>query len=65
MTPCQWVRRKWRQFLARTRLSLRAVFEESAGMGDYDYHDLPDDENGKPWFFGEMRCKRCGKTFRV
>ncbi len=57
--------RSYRRFLAVTRLSPSAVCELSAGMGDEDYHDYPDDTHGQPHFFGEMHCKRCGKTFRI
>jgi hypothetical protein len=57
--------RRWRRFLAVTRLSPAAVCELSATMGQYDYHDAPDDRSAPPWFFGELRCSRCGKAFRV
>jgi hypothetical protein len=57
--------RRWRRFLAFTRLSPTAVCELSAALGPYDYHDAPDDVNAAPWFFGELRCTRCGKAFRI
>lgn len=58
--------RAWRRFLALTRLSLKAVCEESAQMGEYDYHNSTDDVDAAPWFSeGCGRCKRCGKRFRL
>jgi hypothetical protein len=56
---------RWRRLLAFTRLSRTAVCELSATLGPYDYHDAPDDTNAAPWFFGELRCTRCGKAFRI
>ena len=58
--------RVWRRFLALTRLSLTAVCEESAKLGDYDYHTYADDVDAALWFSeGGARCKRCGKRFRL
>lgn len=57
--------RWWRRLLARFRLSLSAVCEESAGMGPYDFHDYPDDDLGAPAHFTKLRCKRCGKEFLI
>lgn len=57
--------RRWRRLLALTRLSPAAVCELSAPLGPHDYHDAPDDATAAPWFFGELRCSRCGKAFRV
>ncbi len=59
------MRRFWRRFLARFRLSLTAVCEESQGLGDYDYHDYPDDVYGEPSHFVHLTCKRCGKKFLI
>lgn len=61
-----WLRRKWRRFRARFRLSLAAVCEESKGRGLCDdFHDYTDDEFGQPWHFHEMQCQRCGKRFYI
>lgn len=58
--------RYWRLFLAYFRFDLSAVCEMSRGRGEYDdFHDYPDDEYGLPWHFMELRCKRCGKSFRI
>ncbi len=57
------IHRCWRRFLARFRLDLRAVCEESTG--DRDYHDYPDDVVGLPCHFVEMTCKWCGKRFYI
>jgi hypothetical protein len=58
--------RLWRRFLARFRLSMTAVCEESKGRGLYnDYHDYGDSEDGLPWHFVVMRCVRCGKEFII
>lgn len=32
---------------------------------DVDYHDYMDSEDGAPWHFHEMTCKRCGKKFHI
>ena len=56
----------WRWFLARFRLSQKAICEMSAGKGLCDdYHDYPDDVHGMPWHFTEMTCKHCGKKFFI
>jgi hypothetical protein len=56
--------RLWRWFLARFRISLRAVCEMSEGRGPHDdFHDYPDTEEGQPYHFAELTCKRCGKNF--
>ena len=58
--------RVWRRFLARFRLSMRAVCEESAGLGPHDdYHDYPDSVEGAPWHMTALTCKRCGKRFYI
>ena len=59
--------RKWyRWFLARFRLDLKVVCEESAGLGPHeDYHDYPDSIEGFPDHFIELTCKRCGKGFYI
>jgi hypothetical protein len=55
-----------RLFLASTRLNLTIVCEESAKLGEYDYHNHRDDADQAPWDVeGERRCCRCGKVFRV
>lgn len=58
------MRKFWRRFLARFRLSLAAICEES--VGNRDYHDYPDDHRGwQPMHFVRMRCMRCGKEFTI
>jgi hypothetical protein len=58
--------RAWRRFLAATRLSRSAVCEESAGLGEYDYHSYRDDADRAPWDVeGGRRCVRCGKRYRT
>lgn len=57
------MRRLWLWFLARFRLSDRAVCKLSEGKGLVDYHDYPDSIEGEPWHFYELTCKRCGKRF--
>lgn len=53
-------------FLARFRLSERAVCEMSKGRGLHDdFHDYPDDELGEPAHFVTLKCKRCGKEFVI
>jgi hypothetical protein len=60
------VRRCWLWFLALFRLSPSAVCRMSQGRGLYnDYHDYPDSEEGLPWHFTVLTCKRCGKTFTI
>jgi len=60
------IRRLYRWFLARFRLNLLVVCEESAGLSPHeDCHDYPDDEYGEPWHFVEMTCVRCGKKFFI
>lgn len=57
-------RKVWRWFLAKFRLNMQAVCEQSAGLGPHeDYHDYPDDIYGTPAHFVLMTCKRCGKRF--
>lgn len=59
-------RRWYRWFLARFRLNLQVVCEESVGLGPHeDYHDYGDDVLGTPDHFVEMTCKRCGKHFYI
>lgn len=58
------LRRLWRRFLARTRLSLTAVCQES--LGDRDYHDWSDEsEVAGPMHFYTYHCARCGKAFTI
>ena len=60
------IRRLYRWFMARFRLNLRIVCEESAGKGWYDdYHDYKDDVGSQPYHFVTLRCKRCGKEFII
>lgn len=59
------LRRLYRWCLARYRLNLKVVCEESVGLGLADYHDYPDSEHGQPWHFCTMKCKRCGKEFAI
>ena len=59
-----WLKRLWKLFLARLRLSESAVCEMSAGRGMHDdFHDYPDDVLGTPAHFVALTCKRCGKQF--
>lgn len=56
----------WRKFLASTRLSLASVCQESAPLGEYDYHTYADDVNRAPWDVeGGRLCRRCGKHYRT
>jgi hypothetical protein len=56
--------RLWWWFLARFRLSNRAICEMSRGKGPHeDYHDFPDDVHGEPAHFVPLTCKCCGKAF--
>lgn len=58
--------RLWRWFLARFRLDLKVVCEESAKIkSHFDYHDYPDDIICTPDHFFVMTCKRCGKKFCI
>lgn len=57
------MRMLWKRFKAFFRLDLAAVCEMSAVPGGRDYHDFPDDEQGEPWHFIELKCSRCGKGF--
>jgi hypothetical protein len=60
------MRKLYRWFLARFRLNLRVVCEESVGLDMWnDYHDYPDTEHQMPDHFTVMRCKRCGKEFTI
>ena len=60
------MRRLWDWFLARFRLSDRAICALSVGRGLHDdYHDYPDDIVGSPYHFVERTCKRCGKKFVI
>jgi hypothetical protein len=56
----------WRRFLAYFRLSQTAICEESRGRGEYDdFHDYPDGTTGLPWHLMPLKCRHCGKTFRI
>lgn len=57
------IRRTWMWFLAFFHLSDAAVCEMSSGKRDY--HDYHDDEQGQPWHFIELECKRCRKRFYI
>lgn len=63
------MRRLIRRLKAFFRLDLALVCELSRGMGNFDYHDYPDDYPddiiGEPWHFGYLTCKRCGKKFTI
>lgn len=51
--------------MAAARLNLAAVCEQSAGVGEYDYHNYSDDIDKAPWHVeGRRKCARCGKWFR-
>jgi len=54
-----------RWFLARFRLNMRIVCEESASKGLIDFHDYPDGIDGQPWHMIPIECKRCGKKFLI
>lgn len=61
-----YFRRAWRWFLARFRLNLQVVCEESWELGPHDdYHDYYDDVHGEPAHFVLLTCKRCGKQFYI
>ena len=51
--------------MARFRLDLKIVCEESAKMNEIDYHDYPDSIDGIPCHFATLKCKRCGKGFII
>lgn len=53
----------WKRFLAHMHWSDIAVCELS--VGDKEYHDYMDDEDGQPWHMAPLTCKRCGKTFSI
>ena len=57
--------RLWKWFLARFRLSQKAICEMSAGRDLCDFHDYPDTEHGQPWHFATLRCRHCGKEFLI
>jgi hypothetical protein len=57
------MKRLWKTFLAYMHWSESAVCEMS--VGDKDYHDFEDSEDGQPFHFGPMPCKRCGKLFII
>lgn len=60
------MKRFWRWILARFRLDLQVVCEESAARGPYnDFHDYHDDKYGQPWHFVPLVCQRCGKEFYI
>jgi hypothetical protein len=59
-------RKSYRWFLARFRLDLQVVCEESSGLGPHeDYHDYPDTKEKEPWHFILLKCERCGKEFYI
>jgi len=53
----------WVWFLARFRLSEKAICKASKGKGMFDYHDYPDAIEEEPDYFHPMTCRRCGKKF--
>lgn len=58
--------RVWLWLLARFRLDMAAVCVMSCGRGLHDdFHDYPDSEDGQPFHFVTMKCKRCGKSFCI
>lgn len=63
LTYRELLHRWWRRFLARQRLSGRAICEES--KGGRDYHDWGDRDSMTPWHFVEHECERCGKKFTI
>lgn len=55
-----------RRISAYLRLSQQAICEESRGRGLYDdFHDYPDTAHGQPWHLEDLKCRHCGKTFRI
>ena len=60
-----WLRSWFRWFVARFRLNLRVVCEESRLLGVYDHHDWPDSIEGHPDHFTLLTCKRCRKQFMM
>ena len=66
--PPGYLRRKWKVFLAWTRLDLKEVCRQSINRGLYDdFHDWPDVEepSSAHLYFVAHRCKRCGKLFCI
>lgn len=60
------MKRIWLLFLARFRLSKKAICAMSVGRGEYDdFHDYPDSTIPEPWHFYLHKCCRCGKEFRI
>lgn len=59
------LKKLWLWFLARFRLSLKAVCELSKDKGVIDWHDYPDSIEGEPWHMVLLTCKRCGKKFFI
>lgn len=59
------LKRWYRWLLAVFHLSESAVCEFSRGLGPDDYHDYDDTEEGQPYHFVLLTCKRCGKTFYI
>lgn len=58
----RWIRHYW---LARLRLSEKAVCVMSRNEGAVDFHDYPDSVEGEPLHFCLLTCKRCGKQFTI
>lgn len=58
------LRLRWLRFLAYWRLQEYAICEMSKSLGEIDYHDYPDSDQG-PWHFGDHYCNRCNKRFVI
>jgi len=61
-----YLKRKWKLFLATFHLSDDAVCEMSEGRGIYNcFHDYCDSVEKVPLHFHLYTCERCGKRFSI
>lgn len=58
----RWI---WMYWLARLRISEKAVCTMSRNQGIVDHHDYDDSIEGQPWHFMLLTCKRCNKKFTI
>lgn len=58
-----WLRTRWKRFLAFYRLDLKLVCEMSDD--EHEYHDYMDDVACQPWHFVRLECARCGRRFYI
>jgi hypothetical protein len=66
--PEERMKKLWRWFLARFRLSQKAICEESVGLELHDdYHDYPDSDvcGSTATHFSIYKCRHCGKEFVI